>query len=145
MEELIELRHHIQQGRYQDALVLIGEMDEMSRDDKINKIESFLQVLLVHLIKQDVERRTTRSWDISISNAADAIRRVNRRRKSGGFYLDEQELQASINEIYPSALRTASLEAFQGRFDEQALAERVDEARIGQKALAAISLSASMN
>lgn len=52
MEELLELRSYIEQGRYADALVLIGEMEEMSRDEKINKIESFLQILLLHLIKQ---------------------------------------------------------------------------------------------
>ena len=62
MDELLELRTHIEQGRYAEALTLIGEMEEMSRDDKINKIESFLHILLLHLIKQAVEQRTTRSW-----------------------------------------------------------------------------------
>ena len=33
MEELFELRSCIEEGRYADALVLIGEMEEMSRDD----------------------------------------------------------------------------------------------------------------
>jgi hypothetical protein len=42
MEELLELRAHIEQGRYAEALAWLGEMEEMSRDDKINKIESFL-------------------------------------------------------------------------------------------------------
>jgi pentatricopeptide repeat protein len=37
MEELLELRAHIEQGRYAKALSLIGEMEEMSRDDKIQK------------------------------------------------------------------------------------------------------------
>jgi len=42
MEELFQLRSHIEQGYYEKALTLIKEMEEMSRDDKINKIESFL-------------------------------------------------------------------------------------------------------
>ncbi len=42
MEELFELKNHIEQGRYEDALALTGEMEEMSRDDKINKIESYM-------------------------------------------------------------------------------------------------------
>jgi pentatricopeptide repeat protein len=42
MEELVELRAHIEQGRYAEALSLIGEMEEMSRDDKRHKIGSFL-------------------------------------------------------------------------------------------------------
>jgi len=76
MDELQDLREHIEHGRYAAALTLIGEMEEMSRDDKIQKIEAFLQVLLVHLIKQQAEGRTTRSWDVSIRNAADAVRRA---------------------------------------------------------------------
>ena len=46
MEELFELRSYIEQGRYAEALNLIGEMEEMSRDDKISKIASFLEILL---------------------------------------------------------------------------------------------------
>jgi hypothetical protein len=138
MDELNELRAHIEHGRYAEALVLIGEMEEMSRDDKIQKIESFLQVLLVHLIKQQVEGRTTRSWDVSIRNAADAIQRVNKRRRAGGHYLSRDELAEAIDEILPSALRQASLEAFEGRFDDTELAARVDAAALRGETLAAI-------
>jgi pentatricopeptide repeat protein len=35
MEELWELRRHIQAGDYEAALALLDEMEEMSRDDKI--------------------------------------------------------------------------------------------------------------
>ncbi len=40
MDELLQLREHIEHGRYAEALILIGELDE-SRDDKIQKIESY--------------------------------------------------------------------------------------------------------
>src|SRR5262249_30147781 len=66
MEELYELRAYIESGQYKEALLLLDEMEEMSRDDKINRISSFMEVLLVHLIKQAAEQRTTRSWDVSI-------------------------------------------------------------------------------
>jgi hypothetical protein len=135
MEELLELRAHIEQGRYAEALALIGEMEEMSRDDKINKVESFLHILLVHLVKQHAEERSTRSWEVSIKNALDGVLRVNRRRKAGGFYLDADELRQSIEEIYPSSLRQASLEAFGGRYSDSELAPRVDEERIKEEAL----------
>jgi hypothetical protein len=49
-------------------------MDEMSRDDKINKIISYMRVLLIHLIKQAVEKRSTRSWEDSIEDALDAAK-----------------------------------------------------------------------
>jgi hypothetical protein len=100
MEELAELRACIEQGRYADALVLIGEMDEMSRNEKINKIESFLQILLLYLIKQEVEGRTTRSGDVSIKNAVADVNRSNKRRKAGGCYLGSDELRESIGEIF---------------------------------------------
>ncbi|MDX1655991.1 MAG: DUF29 family protein [Candidatus Competibacteraceae bacterium] len=135
MDELLELRNHIQQGRYQEALTLIGEMEEMSREDKINKIESFLHILLLHLIKQQAEQRSTRSWEVSISNAIDSIRRVNKRRRAGGWYLDRGDLADSIEEVFPMALRSASLEAFEGRYDAQELATRIDVGLIKDQTL----------
>jgi hypothetical protein len=110
-------------------------MEEMSRDDKINKIESFLQILLLHLIKQHAEERTTRSWEVSIHNAVDGIRRVNKRRKAGGYYLSKNELKESIDEIYPASLRQASLEAFAGRYNDAELTAKIDEPEIKAQAL----------
>lgn len=138
MEELFELRACIEGGRYADALVLVGEMEEMSREDKINKIESFLDILLIHLIKQYAEKRTTRSWDASVHNAVRQISKTNKRRKAGGFYLSEDELRESIDESYPAALKYASVEAFGGALDEDQLALKTDENQIKQKALALI-------
>jgi len=139
MEELQDLREHIEQGRYAAALTLIGEMEEMSRDDKIQKIESFLQVLLVHLIKQQAEGRTTRSWDVSIHNAADAIRRVNKRRRACGWHLSDTELAEAVDEILPSSLRQASLEAFEGRYDDAELAGMFDETTVRDAAIAQVA------
>lgn len=135
MEELYELRTYIEQGRYTDALVLLGEMDEMSRDDKINKIDSFLEILLLHLIKQHAERRSTRSWELSIRQAIRQIRRTNKRRKAGGQYLLEFELQEAIDEAYEGALELAASEAFGGVYDPAQLAEMIDEAAIKAEAL----------
>jgi len=134
MEELFELRTYIENHNYADALNLIGEMEEMSRDDKINKIESYLEILLLHLIKQDAERRSTRSWEISIRNSVRAIQRTNKRRKAGGYYLKDNELIEAITEIYPSALDRASLEAFEGRYNEIELAKKVSSKLIMEKA-----------
>ncbi len=135
MEELYQLRTYIEQGRYTDALNLIGEMEEMSRDDKINKIVSFMEILLLHLIKQAAEKRTTRSWDVSIHNCLRQIARINKRRRSGGYYLGEEELMESLADAWPSALELASLEAFEGRYEAGELAGMVDEKGLKQKAL----------
>ena len=61
-EELEQLRQYLETGQLDAAFGLLDEMDEMSRDDKIHKIQSYMHVLLVHLIKQAAEHRTTPSW-----------------------------------------------------------------------------------
>ena len=82
MEELIEMRSLLEAGRYSEALTLLAEMEETSRDDKINEIEAYLHILLLHLIKQQAERRTTRSWNLSIRNASRAVLRTLKRRRA---------------------------------------------------------------
>jgi hypothetical protein len=74
MEELLELRELVVAGNLDAALSLIDELEEMSKEDKINKIYSYCVVLLVHLIKQKAEKITTHSWDVSIRNSIDAIK-----------------------------------------------------------------------
>lgn len=126
MEELNELRSLVEHGDYAEALALIGEMEEMSKDDKINKIFSYAEILLLHLIKRHAECRTTRSWEASIRNAAYKIHYVNKRKKAGGVYLSDEELEQIIDDVWPIALLRASLEAFEGQFDEVELAKRLD-------------------
>ncbi len=126
MEELMELRGRIERGEYDKALELVAEMEEMSRDDKINKILSFTEILLAQFIKQAVEKRTTRSWDVSIWNSCNQVQRVNRRRKAGGTYLSDNELAGIIAEAFPAALRRASLETLEGRHTESELLAMLD-------------------
>ncbi len=135
MEELSELRTYVEQGNYAEALNLIGEMEEMSRDDKITKIFSYAEILLIHLIKKHAEKRTTRSWDASVRNSVYRINYVNKRRKSGGYYLSEDELSEVIGDAWEMALLRASFEAFEGRFDETELARQVDARQIRAEAM----------
>jgi hypothetical protein len=135
MEELFELRKHIEQGNYTAAMALLGEMEEMSRDDKINKIGSLIEILILHIIKQQAEQRSARSWEVSIRNALDNIEDINKRRKSGGYYLDKAELEQIIAERYLRALRRASLEVYEGRFDASELAEKIDAEKIRLESL----------
>ena len=77
MEELLTLKELLVCGDIPAAMVLVEEMTEMSKDDKISKIFSYSIILLVHLIKQKVEKRSTRSWNLSIYNSTTQIRRAN--------------------------------------------------------------------
>jgi hypothetical protein len=81
-----------------------------------------MQELLLHLMKQAVEHRTTKSWDVSILNACDQIRRLNKRRKAGGWYLSDHELYEALEEVYDTALRRASLAACEGIHTAEQLA-----------------------
>ena len=49
MEELLELKTLLLGGNISEALLLVEEMTEMSKDDKLNKIFSFGIILLLHL------------------------------------------------------------------------------------------------
>ena len=86
MEELLELRKSIKSGNYTKALEIVDELEAMSKEDKLDKIYGYTIILLLHLIKQDAEKRTTQSWEVSIKNSVERINRINKRWKSGGYY-----------------------------------------------------------
>ena len=136
MYELEELRVKIQQQDYVAALQIIDELEEMSREDKINKIYSYAVILLLHLIKQAAENRTTSSWNRSIMNSTDNINRINKRRKSGGYYAAGDTLRTIFDEAYPRAVKEAAYEAFEGKLSWQELAEKVESDSIKNKAMA---------
>ncbi len=135
MEELLELKTLLTHGNIPEALVLVEEMTEMSKDDKINKIYSYGIILLLHLIKQQAEQRTTRSWDLSVRNAVRQINRTNKRRKASGYYLAQVELEETLADAYDSALDGAALEAFEGRYSSEELATMIDYDRLMTDAL----------
>ena len=72
MEEILTLKELLHQGKVSEALVIVEELEEMSKSDKINKIFSYGIILLLHLIKQVAENRTTKSWESSIRNCVRA-------------------------------------------------------------------------
>ncbi|MBD2625323.1 hypothetical protein [Trichormus variabilis] len=49
MEELIELRELLKRGNISSALLMIDEMEEMSKKDILNKIRSYGIILLLNL------------------------------------------------------------------------------------------------
>jgi hypothetical protein len=138
MEELLELKGFLLSGNIHDALLLVEEMTEMSKDDKLNKIFSFSIVLLMHLIKQSAEKRSTRSWELSIFNAVKQIQRSNKRRKASGSYLTQAELRETMEDAYESALKQSALEAFEGRYEVAAIAAMIDRTTIINQAIALI-------
>jgi hypothetical protein len=138
MEELLTLKELLLSGDVQGALTLVEDLEEMGRDDKLNCIRSFSTVLLLHLIQQQAEHRTTRSWEISIRNALREIQSTNKRRKASGYYLTEADLREALEEAYPTALDRASLEIVEGCFEPEALVAQVSREDLLQEAMALI-------
>ena len=87
------------------------------------------------MIKQHAEKRSTRSWDTSIFNSVYQVNKVNKRRKSGGYYLAEHEIEDAIKESYTVALKHASLEVFEGMYDDRQLSGMIDSSSIMEEAL----------
>lgn len=139
MEELITLKELLHQGKVTEALVIVEELEEMSKSDKLNKIFSYGIILLVHLIKQVAEQRSTKSWETSIFNSVKQIQRTNQRHKAKETYLTEEELLETLEDAYQSALRQAALEAFEGRYESEEIDRMVSKKDIIDRAINLIS------
>lgn len=138
MEELLELKNLLLKGDVPGALVIVEELEEMSKQDIIDNIRSYAVILLLHLIKQQAEKRTTRSWDVSIRNSVREIQRKNKRRKAGGYYLTAEELLETLQEAYLNAIDEASLEVEEGHYQPEELEQLVHQEEIINRALALI-------
>lgn len=139
MEEILALRELLLKGDMSGALSIIDELEEMSRDDKINNIRSYAVILILHLIKQKAENRTTKSWDLSIRNSIRGIQTKNKRRKSSGTYLNTEEIRLAISEAYAEALDRAASEVEEGRYSPKELAKLVNRDEICDRAIILIS------
>lgn len=139
MEELLKLKEKLLHGDIPSALAIVEELEEMSLDDKISNIRSYAIVLLKHLIKQNAENRSTKSWEVSIRNSVREIKQKNKRRKSKGYYLNENELYEILENAYESAIDAASLEVAEGRYESDELAQTVDKNTILNGALSLLN------
>ena len=138
MYELTELRKSIEEKDYVKALQIVDELEEMSVEDKLNKISSYLIVLLTHLIKEQAEGKLTNSWRHSINHSVFQINKVNTRRKSGGYYAKKAEIVEIIDEVFDLAVERAALEAFGGSYSAVNLLEFIAPNSIKEKAIALI-------
>ena len=136
MEELLTLKDLLVKGDVQGALIIVEELTEMSRNDIIKTIRSYAVILLLHLIKQQAENRTTRSWEVSIRNSVREIQRENKRRKAGDYYLAPEELLEILAEAYLNAIDEASLEVEEGCYESEELEKLVNREEIINRALA---------
>jgi len=140
MEELLTLKSLLLKGDIPGSLAIVEELEEMSKKDIIKTIRTHAVILLLHLIKQQAENRTTRSWDISIRNSVLEIQEENKRPRGAGFYLPLEELHIVLETAYRQAINKASLEVEEGRYEPKELSQLVNQEAIIHQAIAFISL-----
>jgi len=125
VEELLEIKEFLRRGQVEEALQLVYELEEMGKKGLVRNIRSYAKVLLLHLIKRQVEERSTKSWDASLRNSIREIRDLNTRSQGRGNYFDEHELEEIIRSALSSALDQASLEAAEGIYSVKEILEKL--------------------
>lgn len=141
VQELIDLRQSIVEGRYQDALDIVDELEGMGKQAILRNIESFLVRLLVHLIKNQAEKRLTNSWAASISDSIRQIQKLNLKNNKKSFYLNEDGWSEYLIEAFEAALIEASIEVYGGSYTPLQLEEMLDREQLIDTALSLISLT----
>jgi hypothetical protein len=126
-QELIELRQSILEGRYDDALEIIDDLEEMSKQAILRKIEAFLVRLCIHLIKNQIEQRLTNSWIASISDSVIQIAKLNFKYNQKSYYIQADEWQEYLDEAVARAIRPASAEIFQGTLKPSQISQRLNQ------------------
>ena len=70
VQELIDLRNCILEGRNEEAIAIVDELEGMSKQATLRNIGSFLLSLLIDLIKNQVEQRYLNNWSRRLSTIA---------------------------------------------------------------------------
>jgi len=128
-QELSDLKNCLREGRYDDALVIVDELEGMSKQDILRKIESFLVRLLIHLIKNQLEQRLTNSWAASIRGSLVEIKRLNLKDNKTSFYINQDEWMTMLEDTIDLAISDASVEVFNGVYTPFQVYDMVDRSQ----------------
>ncbi|MDB9371812.1 DUF29 family protein [Nodularia sphaerocarpa] len=141
-QELTDLRNSILQGNYADALAIVDELEGMSKKAILRQIKSFLKILLIHLIKNQVEQRLTNSWVASIRNAILEIQDVNLKENKKSYYVNQDEWEDFIQDVVlESSIADASLEVMNGKYTRSELSAKLDKNQVVTTAMRFLALS----
>ncbi|MFM7362933.1 MAG: hypothetical protein ACKO11_00170 [Cuspidothrix sp.] len=141
-QELIDLRNSILEQRYSDALAIVDELEGMSKQAIIRNILSFVNILLVHLIKNQIEGRLTNSWTTSIRNSIMEIQKLNLKENKKSYYINVDEWEDLIlEEVIEKAIADASDEVLAGAYNQFLLEEMIDKPDLIAKGCQFLSLT----
>ncbi|MEH1870187.1 DUF29 family protein [Nostoc sp.] len=143
-QELIDLKKSILEGRYADALAIVDELEGMSKQAILRNIQAYLRILLIHLIKNQLEQRLTNSWAASIRNSIREIKKLNIKDNKTSYYINLDDWENFINEeVIEDAIADASDEVMDGVYNQFQLAKMLDINQIIQTALKFLALTYS--
>lgn len=129
-QELADLRTSILEGRYQDALALLDELDGMSKKAILRAIKSLVIRMLLHLIKNQLEQRLTNSWAASIRGSILEIQDLNLKENQTSYYIKSDEWENLLKEAIEVAIRDASVEVLEGAYSLFQLSNRVNRPEV---------------
>ncbi len=129
-QELTDLKASILQGRYADALMLIDELEGMSKQAILRNIQSFLVRLLVHLVKNQVEQRLNNSWAASIRGSIVEIKKLNLQDNRVTYYVKLDEWQPMLEEVMELAIGDASVDVMDGAYSPFQLSGIVNQPQV---------------
>jgi hypothetical protein len=129
-QELIDLRNSILEQRYSDALAIVDELEGMSKQAILRNIQAFLRILLIHLIKNQIEDRLTNSWVASIRNSLIEIKKINLKENKKSYYINQNEWDSWLEDEIELAIADASLEVMSGKFKRQQLSQMLNKPQL---------------
>jgi len=139
-QELTDLRNSIIKGRYDEALLIVDELEGMSRQAILRQIKSFLVRMLIHLIKNQIEQRLTNSWVASISDSVVQIKYLNLQDNKTSYYVKLDEWELMLEEAISAAIRPASVEILNGRLKPSQVTNMIDKPLLIQTGKQLLSL-----
>ena len=140
-QELIDLRNSILEQRYSDALAIVDELEGMSKKAILRQIKSFLKVLLIHLIKNQIEKRLTNSWVASIRNSLIEIQDINLKENQKSYYINQDQWDSWLEDEIELAIADASLEVMNGKLQRQQLSQMLNKPQLILTATELINLT----
>ncbi len=141
-QELIDLKKSILEGRYADALAIVDELEGMSKQAILRNIQAYLRILLIHLIKNQVEQRLTGSWVASIRNSVREIKKLNIKDNKKSYYINLDEWEKLIEEeVIEDAIADASDEVMNGKFTRSQLSTMLNKNQISTTAISLLALT----
>ncbi|HEY9810085.1 MAG TPA: hypothetical protein V6D13_12220 [Halomicronema sp.] len=126
-QELRNLKNSILEGRYEDALLIVDELESMSKEYNLNKIRFYVIRILSKIIKIQIEHHLTNYSKASISESLNNIKNLNCKDNKNYYYVKPNEWSKILKESLEQSLDLASVEVLDGTIEPEKISEIIDK------------------